>query len=101
MRQDAPSKLNFLLRGVCSPGSHEESLRGWSRDFLAVRVKVPLSQCLFRDRFRLIGSLDFDVAPIYRQVFVAVRKKQCRLALPILCGIGSGEDAKNCNCLSF
>ena len=33
-----------------------------------------LSQCFFRDRFRPIGSLDFHVAPIYRQVFVALRK---------------------------
>ena len=33
-----------------------------------------LSQCLFRDRFRLSGSLGFPVAPIYHQFFVAVRK---------------------------
>ena len=41
-----------------------------------------LSQCFFPDRFRLFGSLDFHMAPIYREVFVAVRKSNVALHCP-------------------
>ena len=44
--------------------------------------QVSLRQCLFRDRFRLFGCLDFHVEPIDRQFFVAVRKGNVALHWP-------------------